>query len=241
MTQCCINEFKIAFKNECDTPWGVDEDLLRLHRLDCCTISDALDQLGIPDRVATGLTARGGKLIGRAQTVKLVPVGSAPSRETPRHLGTTAIEAARPGDVIVVEQSTGIDAGSWGGILTLGAKLRGVAGVIADGPVRDIDEALAYGFPIYCRGTTARTARGRVAELETGGSVTIDGVVVAAGDVVIADGSGVAFVPAGDLARVLAAAEAIAAREAAMVKALLAGAPISVVMGASYEKMLELA
>ena len=158
--------------------------------------------------------------------------------DAPRHLGTTAIELARAGDVIVVEQRTGVDAGSWGGILTLGAKVRGIAGVIADGPVRDIDEARAYDFPIYCRALTARTARGRVVEAETNQPVTIGEVKVAAGDFVIADASGVAFIPAADIERVLDAAEAIAGREAAMAKALLAGTPIPQVMGGDYEFML---
>ncbi len=140
--------------------------------------------------------------------------------------------------MIVVEQRTGIDAGCWGGILTLGAKLRGVAGVVADGPVRDIDEARAYDFPIYCRTLTARTARGRVAEAFTNQPVTIGEVAVAPGDYVIADASGAAFIPAADLERVLDAAEAIVGREAAMAKALLAGTPVGAVMGADYEHML---
>ncbi len=58
------------------------------------------------------------------------------------HLGTTTIEQAQAGDMIVLKQCTGLEAGRWGGILTLGAKLRGVAGVMADGPVRDIEHML---------------------------------------------------------------------------------------------------
>ena len=120
----------------------------------------------------------------------------------------------------------------------MGAKVRGVAGVIADGPVRDIDEARAYDFPIYCRALTARTARGRVAEAETNQPVTIGSVTVNPADYVIADASGVAFIPALDIERVLDTAEAIAGREAAMAKALLAGQAITQVMGADYEHML---
>jgi 4-hydroxy-4-methyl-2-oxoglutarate aldolase len=219
----------------------MDEPLKRLARLDCCAVSDAMDKLGLRDRVASGLEQRSTtrRIAGRVVTYRLLPAEQAPPQAgAPRHLGTTAIELARPGDVIVVEQRTGRDAGSWGGILTLGAKLRGVAGVIADGPVRDIDEARAYDFPIYCRSLTARTARGRVAEAETNQPVTIGEVQVHPGDYVIADASGVAFVPAADIGRVLDAAEAIAGREAAMAKALLAGTPITEVMGADYEHML---
>lgn len=215
----------------------------RLQRLDCCAVSDAMDKLGLQDRVASGLPQQSAqrRIAGRAITVKLVEASKAPAvpaGQPPRHLGTTAIEAAQPGDVIVVEQRTGLDAGSWGGILTLGAKVRGVAGVVADGPVRDIDEARAYDFPIFCRALTARTARSRVAELATNVPVQIGPVQVAPGDYVIADGSGVAVVPAAEIERVLDAAEAIAAREAAMAKALLSGRAITEVMGADYEHML---
>lgn len=213
----------------------------RLLRIDCCAVSDAMDKLGLKDQVASGLEQRATtrRIAGRVVTYRLVAAADAPpAAGAPRHLGTTAIELATAGDVIVVEQRTGIDAGSWGGILTLGAKVKGIAGVVADGPVRDIDEARAYGFPVYCRSLTARTARGRVAEVEVNGAVIVGGVLVNAGDYVIADGSGVAFIPAAEAVRVLDAAEAIAAREAAMAKALLAQQPITQVMGADYEHML---
>jgi regulator of RNase E activity RraA len=210
----------------------------RLSRLDCCAISDALDKLKIGG-VVSGLPqfSGSGRIAGRAITMKL-GTGAPPAGQV-KHLGTTAIEAAKPGDVIVVEQKSGVEAGCWGGILTLGAKLRGVAGVIADGPVRDIDEAKSMGFPVFARACTARTARGRVVELATDGPVEIGNVSVNSGDYVIADGSGVAFVKPEDMARVLEAAESIAAREAAMAQALREGHPITEVMGANYEHMLK--
>ena len=58
--------------------------------------------------------------------------------------------------------------------------------MVADGPVRDIDEARTYKFPIYCRSLTAKTARGRVVEAEVNGPVTIGELVVNAGDYVLA-------------------------------------------------------
>jgi len=111
--------------------------------------------------------------------------------------------------------------------------------VIADGPVRDIDEAREIGFPVFANATTARTARGRVAEAHTGEPVNICGVTVATGDYAIADGTGVVFIPQADIARVLEAAERIARREALMAAALRQGQPISEVMGADYEHMLD--
>jgi 4-hydroxy-4-methyl-2-oxoglutarate aldolase len=218
----------------------MDDPVKRLARLDVCAVSDAMDKLGLPGGVsglAQQATTR--RIAGRVVTYRLVAKADAPpATGAPRHLGTTAIEAASAGDIVVVEQRTGIDAGSWGGILSLGAKVRNLAGVIADGPVRDIDEARAYDFPVFCRSLTARTARGRVAEAETNGVVTIGDVKVAAGDYAIADASGVVFIAAADIERLLDAAEDIVGREAAMAKALLAGTPISQVMNGDYEHML---
>ncbi len=212
----------------------------RLARLDCCAVSDALDKLNLTG-VVTVLPQRSSsrRIAGRAITVKLVAKEQAPvTSGPPRHLGTTAIESGGPGDVIVVEQRSGIEAGSWGGILSLAAKVRGIEGVIADGPVRDIDEARAYDLPIYSRGLTARTARGRVAEAATNVDVRIDEITVSPGDYVLADNSAVIFIGKANIEAVLAAAEDIAAREAAMAKALLAGESVGTVMGANYENML---
>lgn len=216
---------------------GASDFVARLKRLDCCAVSDALDKLGLTG-VAVGLSQWAGaqRIAGRVLTVKL-GVG-APPAGPPRHLGTTAIQAAQPGEIIVVEQRSGVHSGCWGGILSLGAKLRGVGGVIADGLVRDIDEARQHDFPVFARGVTPVTGRGRVVELANNQPVKIGDVAVKAGDYAIADGSGVVFIAAENAEAVLAAAEGIAAVEAAMTKALVGGQAITEVMGANYEHML---
>jgi 4-hydroxy-4-methyl-2-oxoglutarate aldolase len=210
----------------------------RLLALDSCAVSDALDKLELPsavagiERLATDL-----RIAGSVLTVKLdVDEGHATSK---RHLCTAAIEAAREGEIIVVEQRTGLDAAGWGGTLSLGAKLRGVAGVIVEGPARDIDESRDLGFPVFARSHTARTARGRIVEVATNQPVAVGEVGVSAGDYAIADGTGVAFVPRDQIEKVLEAAEAIMARERAMAQALRDGQPIDRVMGAGYENMLK--
>jgi 4-hydroxy-4-methyl-2-oxoglutarate aldolase len=216
---------------------GADEVVARLRKLDCCAVSDALDKLSLTG-VVIGLSplSSSRRIAGRVLTIKL-GIGAPPPGK-PRHIGTTAIESAQPGDIIVVEQRSGVHAASWGGILALGAKLRGISGVIAEGPVRDIDEARQHDFPVFGRGLTTVTARGRIVELANNQPVTIGDVQVKAGDYAIADGSGVVFISAENIERVLAAAEDIVAREAAMARALYEGKPITEVMGANYENML---
>jgi regulator of RNase E activity RraA len=104
-----------------------------------------------------------------------------------------------------------------------------VAGVVADGPLRDVDEAVACEFPVFSRTLTSRTARGRVVELGVQVPLTLGGareeVIVEPGDYVLADRSAVIFIAAADIERVLDAAETIVAKEAAMAKAILSGTP----------------
>ncbi len=209
----------------------------RLRRLDACAVSDALDKLGMRGAV-TELTQFSGQqhIAGQVVTVKLGT--GAPPPGPAKHLGCTAIEMSGPDNVIVVEQRTGVEAGSWGGLLTLGAKVRGVAGVVADGPVRDIDEARGYGFPVFARALTSLTARGRVVEKGTQVPIQVGEVKVQPGDFVLADNSAVIFIPAAEINQVLDTAEQIAGREAAMARAVLAGTPIGDVMGGDYEHML---
>ena len=216
----------------------MDDTTTRLARLDACAVSDALDKLGLAGAV-TGLQRLSStrRISGRVLTVKMEKDDGRPAAS--RHLATTAIEMAQPGNVIVMEQRTGIDAACWGGNLSLGAKLREVAGVIVDGPARDIDEAREYDFPIFARNATSRTARGRIVETGTNVPITVGEVTVTPGDFVVADGSAVVFIPGAEIERVLEAAEAIAARERAMVAALRQGTPISEVMGRNYETMLK--
>src|SRR5262245_57895660 len=216
----------------------MDELSVRLNRLDSCAVSDAMDKLGLRG-VVTGIhqysTQR--KIAGRVITVKL---GIDDGRATAaKHLSTTAIEIANPGEVIVVEQRTGVDAAAWGGNLSLGAKVRGVAGVICEGPARDIDESRQHDFPVYARDHTCTTARGRLIELATNEPVTIGTVLVFPGDYVLADASAVAFIGAADISRVLDTAEKIVDKERLMADAIRSGTPIGKVMGADYESMLK--
>lgn len=221
------------------SPSDPSQPLSRLARLDSCVLSDALDKLSLPGCVVgLGPLSIPARIYGRVHTVKLAP-GPAPATSgPPRHLATAAIEACSAGELIVLEQRTGIDAACWGGILSRAARLRNVAGIIADGPVRDIDEARELAFPVYGRSATARTARGRIHESGTDVPVQLGEVTVRPGDYALADPSAAIFIPPDRIAEVLQVAEAIAAREAAMVERLSEGRSITEVMGAEYERML---
>jgi 4-hydroxy-4-methyl-2-oxoglutarate aldolase len=209
----------------------------RLAKLDTCAVSDALDSLDMSG-VALGLAGLSSqrKIAGRAVTVTL---GAADGRAAHRHLGTAAVEAGGPGTVIVVQHNGRTDVAGWGGVLSLGAKTKGVEGVVIDGACRDVDEAREFDFPVFARVGVPRTARGRVIEYAWNDPVSVCDVTVAPGDYVLADGSGVVFVPADRADAVIAIAEKIVRKERLMAKAVRDGAPISAVMGADYEEMLK--
>ena len=215
----------------------MNEFVERLGRLDSCAVSDALDKLGLKGSV-TGIErfSTDRRIAGQVLTVKL---DRAEGRTNTRHLCTTAIDAAKPGDIIVIEQRTGLDAASWGGNLAIGAQVRGVAGVIVEGPARDIDDCRKLDFTVFARSHTARTARGRIVEVATNEPITVGDITVSPGDYVIADASAVVFVAQSEIERVLEAAEAIMQREDALAQAIRSGTPISQVMAGNYENMLK--
>lgn len=213
-------------------------DLLgRLRALDTCAVSDALERHELAPAVV-GLARVGADvaIAGRAVTVQLGPATGEPSA---RHLCTAAVDASGPGDVIVVANGGRMDCAAWGGILSQAASLKQLEGIVLDGACRDVPEALQVGLAVYARGPVAVTARGRVIEQSWGEPVQIVGTSVRAGDLVIADASGVAFVPQAVADQVIETAEAIAAYEVSIVSALRTGIPVSEAMSGRYESLLE--
>ncbi len=213
----------------------MDKLVERLLKLDTCAVSDACDRLGLPGAaLEIAPLSPPAKIAGRVVTVKLA---DANGRSAARHLCTGAIEAANAGDVIVIENPR-LDAAGWGGILSAAAKTKGVAGVVCGGAARDIDESRELDFPVFARAAVPRTARGRIIEETFNEPITVGEVAVSPNDLVLADGSGVVFLAADQAEEILQSAEMIAAREAKMKDAVMAGDPVSEVMGRDYETML---
>ena len=214
----------------------VDQLVSRLLKIDTCAVSDAMDALGMWGTVneLNPVSVRR-RIAGRVQTVKLGPASATVPKT---HLCSAAIDAANPGDVIVVENHSREDAAGWGGILSTAAAAKGLSGTIVDGPARDADESIDLDYPVFARSTVSSTARGRIVEHVWNVPVVIGRVNVEPGDLVIADSSGVVFIPKDREEEVVAKAEEIAAKEVAMAEAVRSGKPVSQVMGGDYEKML---
>ena len=208
------------------------KDTERFLTLPATVISDALEKMGLAGAVGNLLeVSKVPRVAGRAVTMKLEP-SNAPSRV---HLGAKAIKAATPGDIIVVANRARTGAACWGGLLTLGAKCQGVAGVLVDGLVRDVEELRGLGLPILARGATPLSARGRFVEVGANIPVDVGGVPVNPGDIVVMDASGAVIVPADREDEVFKIAHEIQAVEAGFEAELKAGIEATKVLDRRYE------
>ena len=118
------------------------------------------------------------------------------------------IDAAGPGDILVIDNG-GQCVSTFGGLATLAAKVKGIGGLVVDGGVRDREEMVEHGFPVFARHMTPLTGRTRLAITGINEPVACGGVRVRAGDVIVADGSGVVCIPAEHAAKVAELAAAL--------------------------------
>lgn len=128
----------------------------------------------------------GSVLVGPAITVQAMPGCNIMSHK--------AIYLAKKGDVIVIDGRGHTETAIWGGVQTLAARSRGIAGIVVDGAIRDSADALKYRFPIFCRAVTcAGPHKGWNDNINV--PISCAGVSVAPGDIVIGDSDGVCVVP----------------------------------------------
>jgi regulator of RNase E activity RraA len=202
--------------------------LAQFAALDVATVSDALDACGLPPGQG-GLRPMWGrpKVAGFAVTVELEPLSAElRARHDGAHILTGAIAGAGPDDVIVVANGGRTDVSSWGGIVSVGAAVRSVRGVITDGACRDVGQARELGFPVFARAQVPVTARGRLRQRSAGEPVLIGAVTVHPGDVVMAGEDGVVVIPRDRATEVLGAAQRLAEREAAIEAEVQSGVPL---------------
>jgi len=136
--------------------------------------------------------------------------------------------AAQQGEVLVIDAG-GAEVSTFGGLAARAAAARRIEGALVDGACRDIDEIRAAGFRICSRHVTPTTGRGRIRVAGINVPVTCGGVRVAPGDFVVADETGVVFVPAARLAEARAIVEELDGRDRAFARAIDRGGDFGVV------------
>jgi 4-hydroxy-4-methyl-2-oxoglutarate aldolase len=148
-----------------------------------------------------------------------VPVRCTPGDNLAIHVGITR---AAPGSVLVVDVGDEPELGYWGEVLTTAAEAAGIAGLVIDGCVRDVDALAAHRFPVFSSGI-ALTGATKDRPGSVGHPVVVGEVHVDAGDWMVGDVDGVVVVPHAILDDVLAAAHDRTEKEARLFEALKAG------------------
>ena len=174
----------------------------RLSSVTTATLTTVLLKKGLRNvwiRGALPLAGGQPRRIGRAFTLRFVPARE--DRATPASWASpistrAAIEDMPAGCIAVVDAMGVTDAGVFGDILTARMVKRGVAGLVTDGVVRDIDGVLATGLPTWCRGTAAPSSVTGLTFVGWQEAVACGGVAVWPNDLVVADADGAVVVPA---------------------------------------------
>lgn len=155
--------------------------------------------------VGASLSSRAGRsMAGTARTVR-----TRPGDNLAVHV---ALDAGRPGDVLVVDARGEVTNAILGELMTGYAESLGFEGIVVDGAVRDHDPISAGGIPVFARGIS-HMGPYKSGPGELHGIATIGGVPVADGDLVVGDADGVVVVPATRVREVLTLAEAVVEKE----------------------------
>ena len=133
-----------------------------------------------------------------------------------------ALNVAERGQILVLANGGGTQGALWGDVACTFAAQKGVAGVVADGPVRDIDALREMDFPVWATSISPSHSEKR-GPGSVNVPIVVDGVLVEPGDVIVADGDGVLAIPQAHLARTLEGARQRAEREIAIRKRIKAG------------------
>ncbi len=167
------------------------------------TIHEAAGRIGSVDPAIRSL-AKGVRLLGPAFTVSCQPCDNLMLHK--------ALQIAAPGDILVVSTQGCPNAGYWGGLMTTAAMARGLGGLAIDGGVRDSEELIESGFPIFSRGICIRgTSKDTLGSINH--PIVFGEVCVNPGDLIAGDDDGLVVIPRKDVDAVLAASRRRAENE----------------------------
>jgi 4-hydroxy-4-methyl-2-oxoglutarate aldolase len=186
-------------------------------------VSDCCDAVGLRHQTLTPgivpITSDAEVLIGLARPVFASGVRAAPAR--PYEAEITYIDSLGPDDVVVAVADQPV--AFWGELFSTAARARGAVGGVIDGAIRDTARIRALGWPVFATSTRPTDSLGRLSIVHQDDPVTIRGVTVELGDLVVADADGVVVVPRSAMADVIKLALAKAATEGHARELLLQG------------------
>lgn len=131
-----------------------------------------------------------------------------------------AMDLAKPGDVIVIDAGGATQRSIFGELMAHYCKLRGIAGILVDGSIRDAEELAAMDLPVYARGVTPNGPyKNGPGEINT--VISFAGKTVRPGDIVVGDGDGVLFIRPEEASEILKAVHAVMEKEKGIMDAQL--------------------
>jgi regulator of RNase E activity RraA len=179
-----------------------------LKNLDTTCVSDALDRLAIVGGLL-GIRAvvPGTKICGRAFTVHYVPCGMVK--------GTVGdfLDDVQAGEVVVLDNGGRTYCTVWGDIMTILSCQKKIEGTVIDGVCRDVPGIKSLGYPMFSKGVYMVTGKDRVECDGVNVPVSVSGVQVRPGDIILGDDSGVIVIPAEKAEEVCNVAKGIATTE----------------------------
>jgi 4-hydroxy-4-methyl-2-oxoglutarate aldolase len=173
-----------------------DRSLIEAFRdLGAATVYEAAGRTGSVDPAIKPL-ARGIRLLGPAITVRCHPRDNLMLHK--------ALQIAQTGDVLVATTDGYPEAGYWGALMATSAMARKLGGLAIDGCVRDSEQIIRMGFPVFCRGTCMRgTTKGILGSVNL--PILFGEVPVEAGDLILGDDDGLVVIPRLQIEKVLEA------------------------------------
>lgn len=165
------------------------------------------------------------RFLGNAVTVKIPALDSAAL-----HL---ALDTVKQGDVLCVDTNGNIDRACWGEIVTHMALHRKIAGAVIDGAITDYQAILESGLPVYSKGISALTTRIMGLEGAVNVPVSLCGVTVEPGDLIVADDDGIFAIKPADAIEFGQRALALTEKEIEMKRKIDSGIPLSEISGAN--------
>ena len=143
------------------------------------------------------------RIVGRAATALMRPVLKNDTRKYPNHI-LDILDEAPPGSVLVYVMQDGLEIAAMGNLMGTTAKVRGLAGAVIDGAVRDITELKRLQFPVWSRRVSPATSVGRMISVDKQIPVKCGDIMVHPGDYIVADADGVVVVPTAAAEKVVA-------------------------------------
>ena len=179
------------------------ETLAHLRKVSVATLCTQLFKRGFRNVYIQGIARltdpSGGNMVGPAYTMRSIParedIDQISAFDNPDHPQRKGIESVPPGHVLVLDCRGETRVASGGQILTTRLMVRGAAGLVSDGPVRDSGQIAEMDFPVFCAGGSAPLNLIHHHAIDLNVPIGCGGVAVYPGDIMVGDEEGVALVP----------------------------------------------